>query len=95
MMNTPHIRDYVGKHVHMIGIGGSSMSGLAQMLISKGYQVSGSDRTEGYLIGDVRAAGANVFIGHAAERRKEGEVRRQGRRGEVCALWRRREACVQ
>lgn len=66
-MNQPHIRDYAGKRIHMIGVGGSSMSGLAQMLISKGYQVSGSDRTEGYLIGDVRAAGAKVFIGHAAE----------------------------
>ena len=66
-MKQPHIRDYAGKRIHMIGIGGSSMSGLSQMLISKGYQVSGSDRTEGYLIGDVRAAGAKVFIGHAAE----------------------------
>jgi len=66
-MTQPHIRDYAGKRIHMIGIGGSSMSGLAQMLISKGYQVSGSDRTEGYLIGDVRAAGAQVFIGHAAQ----------------------------
>ena len=66
-MNQPHIRDYQGKRIHMIGIGGSSMSGLSQMLISKGYEVSGSDRTEGYLIGDVRAAGAKVFIGHAAE----------------------------
>ena len=66
-MTTPHIRDYQGKRIHMIGIGGSSMSGLSQMLMAKGYQVSGSDRTEGYLIGDVRAAGAKVFIGHAAE----------------------------
>ena len=38
-MMIPHIRDYVGKRIHMIGIGGSSMSGLAQMLISKGYTV--------------------------------------------------------
>ncbi|MBR3764864.1 MAG: UDP-N-acetylmuramate--L-alanine ligase [Clostridia bacterium] len=66
-MMIPHIRDYVGKRIHMIGIGGSSMSGLAQMLIAKGYQVSGSDRSEGYLIGDVRAAGAKVYIGHAAQ----------------------------
>ncbi len=66
-MTSPHIRDYAGKRIHMIGIGGSSMSGLAQMLISKGYQVSGSDKTEGYLIGDVRAVGARVHIGHAAE----------------------------
>ena len=57
-MKIPHIRDYAGKRIHMIGIGGSSMSGLAQMLIAKGYQVTGSDRTEGYLIGDVRKKGA-------------------------------------
>ena len=66
-MKIPHIRDYAGKRIHMIGIGGSSMSGLAQMLIAKGYQVTGSDRTEGYLIGDVRKKGAKVYIGHAAE----------------------------
>lgn len=66
-MNIPHIKDYQGKRIHMIGIGGSSMSGLAAMLMDKGYQVSGSDRTEGYLIGDVRAKGATVFIGHRPE----------------------------
>ena len=66
-MQIPHIRDYAGKRVHMIGIGGSSMSGLAEMLMDKGYRVTGSDRTEGYLIGDVRAKGAEVFIGHRPE----------------------------
>jgi len=66
-MNTPHIRDYQGKRIHMIGIGGSSMSGLAQMLIAQGYTVTGSDRTDGYLMGDVRAAGAQVMIGHREE----------------------------
>ena len=62
-----HIRDYQGKRIHLIGIGGSSMSGLAAMLLDKGYRVSGSDRDNGYLIGDVRAKGAEVFIGHRAE----------------------------
>ena len=66
-MQIPHIRDYVGKRVHMIGIGGSSMSGLAAMLIDKGYRVTGSDKTEGYLIGDVRSKGAEVSIGHRPE----------------------------
>ena len=37
------ILDYQGQHVHMIGIGGSSMSGLAEMLLKEGYTVSGSD----------------------------------------------------
>lgn len=66
-MTIPNIRDYAGKRVHMIGIGGSSMSGLAEMLIDRGYQVTGSDKTEGYLIGDVRDKGAQVMIGQKAE----------------------------
>ena len=63
----PHIRDYQGQRIHLIGIGGSSMSGLAEMLMEEGYPVSGSDRDEGYLIGRVRDRGAKVFIGHRAE----------------------------
>ena len=63
----PHIQDYHGKKIHLIGIGGSSMSGLAEMLMDQGYIVSGSDRDEGYLINTVRNAGARVMIGHKAE----------------------------
>ena len=66
-MQIPHIRDYIGKRVHMIGIGGSSMSGLAAMLIDKGYRVTGSDKADGYLLGDVRRKGAEVAIGHRPE----------------------------
>lgn len=66
-MQVPHINDYKGKRIHMIGVGGSSMSGLAEMLIDKGYQVSGSDRSDGYLMDDVRRAGVEVFIGQRAE----------------------------
>lgn len=66
-MHIPHIKDFQGKRIHMIGIGGSSMSGLAGMLMEKGYRVSGSDRSDGYLLGDVRARGAEVFIGQRAE----------------------------
>ena len=62
-----HIRDYQGKRIHLIGIGGSSMSGLAEMLLDQGYTVSGSDRDEGYLIAGVRKKGARVMIGHSAE----------------------------
>ena len=43
----PQIRDYQGQRIHLIGIGGSSMSGLAEMLLDRGYAVSGSDRDEG------------------------------------------------
>ena len=66
-MKSTQIRDYPGGHIHLIGIGGSSMSGLAEMLIDKGYQVSGSDRDETYLVHFVREKGARVIIGHHAE----------------------------
>ncbi len=66
-MHTAHIRDYQGKRIHLIGIGGSSMSGLAEMLMDQGYQVTGSDRDEGYLIHHVREKGGKVMIGHRAE----------------------------
>lgn len=67
-MTTPHIRDYPGKHIHMIGIGGSSMSGLAQMLQEKGYVVTGSDNLETYATSHLRDdLGIPVTIGHKAE----------------------------
>ena len=66
-MKPAHIRDYPGGRIHLIGIGGSSMSGLAEMLIDQGYQVSGSDRDETYLVRFVREKHAAVFIGHKAE----------------------------
>lgn len=66
-MLTPHIRDFTGKRVHMIGIGGSSMSGLAQMLLQKGYQVTGSDNADGYQIKALKEMGIPVVIGHQAE----------------------------
>ena len=66
-METAHIRDFAGKRIHLIGIGGSSMSGLAEMLMDQGYQVTGSDRDETYLIHHVREKGGSVTIGHRAE----------------------------
>ncbi len=66
-MKSVHIRDYPGGRIHMIGIGGSSMSGLAEMLIDQGYAVTGSDRDETYLVHFVREKKAKVFIGHKAE----------------------------
>lgn len=67
MMNVPHIRDYEGKRIHMIGIGGSSMSGLAEMLLEKGYIVTGSDRADGYLLGTLRQKGIRCMVGQKAE----------------------------
>ena len=66
-MKAAHIRDYPGGRIHMIGIGGSSMSGLAEMLIDQHYRVTGSDRDETYLVHYVREKNAEVYIGHKAE----------------------------
>ena len=56
-----------GAHVHMIGIGGISMSALAHMLIDFGYRVSGSDAKASNLTDDLAAAGAVIQIGQHAE----------------------------
>ena len=48
--------------VHFIGIGGISMSGLAEILLTRGFTVSGSDIRESVLTGRLRDAGAKVFV---------------------------------
>ena len=50
-------------HVHFIGIGGISMSGLAEILMDEGFQVSGSDAKESELTRHLEAKGAKVFYG--------------------------------
>lgn len=51
------------KHVYFIGIGGVSMSGLAEVLLSRGFPVSGSDNKESEFTKHLRDMGACVFIG--------------------------------
>ncbi|HEX3032172.1 MAG TPA: UDP-N-acetylmuramate--L-alanine ligase [Bacillota bacterium] len=60
--------------VHFVGIGGSGMSGLAQIMVAKGYQVSGSDMKESETTIRLRQQGATVHIGHAAEYVKGAEL---------------------
>lgn len=62
-----NIRNYVGQRVHMIGIGGSSMSGLAEMLLREGYIVTGSDNANSHAVERLRAMGIAVSVGHQAE----------------------------
>ncbi len=56
-----------GMHIHMIGIGGSGMYPLAQVLHSKGYRLSGSDNNETDTLAAVRAMGIPVVLGQKAE----------------------------
>ena len=52
------------KRVHFVGIGGSGMSGIAEVLLTLGYQVSGSDLSENAVTERLRSLGARVFKGH-------------------------------
>ena len=54
------------EHVHFVGIGGSGMSGIAEVLLNLGYAVSGSDLKRSSVTGRLEAMGARVFEGHAA-----------------------------
>ena len=54
------------KKIHMIGIGGVSMSGIAIILQKAGYEVTGSDKNEGDMIEVLLKAGIPVFIGSNA-----------------------------
>lgn len=55
------------KHVHLIGIGGTGLSAIAQILLDRGYIVSGSDRVASPLFKAITAAGAKTFLGHSPE----------------------------
>jgi UDP-N-acetylmuramate--alanine ligase len=52
---------------HIVGIGGIGMSGIADVMITMGYQVQGSDVADGANVERLRARGAKVFIGHKPE----------------------------
>lgn len=55
------------KNIHFVGIGGSGMSGIAEVLVNLGYAVSGSDLGENAATRRLAALGAKVLRGHAAE----------------------------
>lgn len=64
-MNTPQLPPEL-QRVHMVGIGGAGMSGIARILLDRGGLVSGSDAKESRGIHALRARGAQINIGHDA-----------------------------
>jgi len=54
------------RRIHFVGIGGAGMSGIAEVLLNLGYEVSGSDLKENAVTRRLTALGARVHIGHAA-----------------------------
>jgi len=54
------------QHIHFVGVGGTGMSGIAEVLCNLGYAVSGSDIKESVVTKRLQAAGITLFIGHNA-----------------------------
>lgn len=66
------MEDVFGEWYHLIGIGGTGMSGLAKILMDMGIRVSGSDLVESPKLDRLREQGACIYIGHAAENLQSG-----------------------
>ncbi len=50
--------------VHLVGIGGAGMSGIARVLLARGVQVSGSDAKDSRALAELRVLGATAYVGH-------------------------------
>ena len=62
------------RRVHFVGIGGAGMSGIAEVLLTQGYQVSGSDIVAGAITRRLTSLGARISLGHAAENIADADV---------------------
>ncbi len=65
---------YRSRRIHLIGIGGVGMSGIAEVLLTLGYDVSGSDLKESPVLARLRTLGGRVHLGHAAENVGDADV---------------------
>jgi UDP-N-acetylmuramate--alanine ligase len=72
-MTSNMMRSRVGT-IHMVGIGGSGMSGIAEVLLNLGFSVSGSDLAAGAPVRRLQNLGAQVFIGHGEENVRDADV---------------------
>jgi len=62
------------RNIHMVGVGGCGMSGIAKVLHEMGYKVSGSDLREGTNTIRLKDLGVRVYIGHAAENMRDADL---------------------
>jgi UDP-N-acetylmuramate--alanine ligase len=54
------------KHIHFVGVGGSGMSGIAEVLLNLGYTISGSDLADSATLRRLSGLGVTTYVGHAA-----------------------------
>lgn len=62
------------QRIHLIGMGGAGMSGIAEVLLNLGFEVSGSDQAESDVLTRLSAMGATVHHGHKAEHQRHADV---------------------
>ena len=62
------------KHIHFVGIGGQGMSGIAEVMLNLGYEISGSDLKETEITRRLARLGAKIFKGHKAEQVRGADV---------------------
>ena len=55
------------RRIHMIGVGGTGMSGIAEVLVNLGYEVAGSDLQASAVTRRLQNRGIEIFVGHAAD----------------------------
>src|SRR3989339_445889 len=60
--------------IHFVGIGGIGMSGIAEVLLNLGYQVSGSDLQSSIITQRLKKLGAKIYMGHKAKNLKKAQV---------------------
>ena len=62
------------RNIHFIGIGGAGMSGIAEVLLNQGYQISGSDIAKSKTTARLEKLGARIYIGHKAKQVEMSDV---------------------
>jgi UDP-N-acetylmuramate--alanine ligase len=62
------------KNIHMVGIGGTGMNGIAEVLLNLGYSISGTDISENEATERLSRLGARISIGHSADKVKGADV---------------------
>lgn len=62
------------RRVHLVGIGGAGMSGIARILVQRGHHVSGSDLRESRALDELRILGVRVEVGHRGEHLGDAEL---------------------
>ncbi len=60
-----NLKDF--KHIHCVGIGGIGLSAVAEIFLSRGYKLSGSDVKQSVITDNLAAGGAEIFFEHSAE----------------------------